>query len=190
MGSETNETETWERARRNDGEAFGILFDLHRDRIYHRALGLMGSVHDADDVVAAAFFELWRRRKSVRLVGGSVLPWLLVTTVNISRNAHRSTARYRRLLSTIPHRETASGPEIDDRETHHRLASSLRQLTPADAALFVLTVLEDLPMTKAAEIVGLTPATARVRLHRARVRLRAELSDLNPTIRPAIEGNH
>ena len=179
----TNEAELWQRARRNEGAAFAALFDLHRDRVYRRALRLLGQVHDAEDVTAAAFFELWRKRASVRIVDGSVLPWLLVTTVNLSRNAHRSTARYRRVLQALP-REEAFVAEADP-EIRQRLDETLEQLPPVDAALLVLTALEDMPVTDAAETLGLTPGAARVRLHRARARLRLDLTDL----RPATERN-
>ena len=181
----STETVLWDRARHNDGDAFAALFDLHRDRVYRRALGLLGSTHDAEDVVAAAFFELWRKRRSVRVVAGSVLPWLLVTAVNLSRNAHRSTARYRRLLATLPRDERQAERE----HVSDRLADSLQRLSTIDGALFVLTALEDMPINEAAATVGLKPATARVRLHRARVRLQVDLHDLKPGIRPAHEGN-
>lgn len=184
-----DETALWARASRNDGDAFGELFDRHRDRVFRRALGLMSQTHDAEDITAAAFFELWRKRRSVKPVDGSVLPWLLVTTVNLSRNAHRSTARYQRLLATLPREEGVVDAEPVLGGVGSRLAESLAALAPVDAALFVLTALEDLPITLAAPAVGLKPATARVRLHRARARLRDELHDLDPALRPTIEGN-
>lgn len=184
-----DESALWELARRNDGAAFAELFDTHRGRVYRRALGLVDSTHDAEDVTAAVFFELWRRRGSVRLAGGSVLPWLLVAAVNMSRNVHRSTARYRRLVATLPRAGSAPGPDLEHLDTRQRLITSLRRLTPADSALFVLTVLEDVPLAQAAESLGLKPATARVRLHRARVRLRDELHDLNPNPRLAPKGS-
>ncbi|MEO7374065.1 MAG: RNA polymerase sigma factor [Terrimesophilobacter sp.] len=189
MQIQDDEAEFWLRARRDDGAAFAALFDLHQARVYRRALGLLGNVHDAEDVAAAAFFELWRKRRSVLLVSGSVLPWLLVTTVNLSRNALRRTGRYRRLLHDLASDESAFDPDVDESEVHQRLATSLRRLSPVDGALFVLTVLEDVPITQAAEAVGLNASTARVRLHRARARLRDELHDLNPTALPVSEGN-
>ncbi|WP_396133584.1 RNA polymerase sigma factor [Arthrobacter sp. 1088] len=51
---------------------------------------MVGGRHDAEDATAAAFLELWRRREGVRLVDGSILPWLLVTTTNTARNLQRS----------------------------------------------------------------------------------------------------
>jgi RNA polymerase sigma factor (sigma-70 family) len=152
---------------------------------FSRALGLMANWHDAENVMAAAFFELWRRRRSVRVVRGSVLPWLLVTTVNVARNGHRSTIRYERFLRTLPRAEPIDGPDAEPIETRQRLTDSLARLSPVDCALFVLTALEDLPVAQAAEAVGLKPATARVRLHRARLRLRADLQDLDPFLTPA-----
>jgi len=185
MHLEVDEAELWSRACRDQGTAFGQLFDLHHKRVFARALGLAQNVHDAEDVTAAAFFELWRKRRSVRVVNGSILPWLLVTTVNLARNGRRSTARYERFLRTMPRTEHLNGPNAEQWETRRRLAASLAELSPVDSALFVLTALEGLSMAQAAEAVGLKPATARVRLHRVRVRLRGELHDLNPTARPA-----
>lgn len=178
------ELQLWERARQNDGEAFGLLFDLHRHRVYRRALGLVDSQHDAEDITAAAFFELWRKRRSVKPANGSVLPWLLVTVVNLSRNLRRSTTRYQRFLRATPRARATEGPDAETMETRKRLAASLGELSPVDGALLVLTVLEGLPIAQAAEVFGLKPSTARVRLHRARARLRADLHDLDPAPLP------
>jgi RNA polymerase sigma factor (sigma-70 family) len=175
------EFQLWDRALQNDGEAFGRLFDLHRHRVYRRALGLVDSQHDAEDITAAAFFELWRKRHSVKPVNGSVLPWLLVAVVNLSRNLRRSTSRYQRLLRAAPRDTAVDAPDAETLETRTRLAASLGKLSPVDGALLVLTVLEGIPIAQAAEVVSLKPSTARVRLHRARARLRTDLHDLNPT---------
>lgn len=182
---EPAELQLWERARRDDGDAFGRLFDLHRTRVYRRALGLVEDRHDAEDITAAAFFELWRKRRSVTPVNGSVLPWLLVTAVNVSRNLRRSTSRYEKFLRTAPRHPTPDEPDAEIVETRERLAVALKELVPIDGALLVLVVLEEMPVAEAAEAVGLKPAAARVRLHRARARLRENLHDLDPRPRPA-----
>lgn len=184
---EPGELQLWARARRDDGDAFGRLFDLHRVRVYRRALGLVADRHDAEDVTATAFFELWRKRRSVMPVNGSVLPWLLVTVVNVSRNLRRSASRYEKFLRAAPRQLTADEPNTETVETRERLAVALKELAPIDGALLVLVVLEDLPVAEAAEAVGLKPAAARVRLHRARARLRESLPDLDPRPRP-VEG--
>nr|WP_289845953.1 sigma-70 family RNA polymerase sigma factor [Curtobacterium sp. WW7] len=165
------------------------MFDRHRPRIYRRALTLTENTHDAEDVTAAAFYELWRRRRSVTLVAGSVAPWLLVTTVNLTRNHRRAAARYRKLLEELP-RSEAVAPAVDAEglEARRRLRDTIRGLSPVEAALLVLTGVEEMPVLQAAQAVGLTPPAARVRLHRLRQRLQHELHDLRPSVRNAPEG--
>ncbi len=192
MTDEQDDGPLWTEALRGDGAAFAALFDRHRARVYRRAVSLTDGTHDAEDVTAAAFYELWRRRKDVVLVAGSVVPWLLVTTVNTARNHRRAAIRYRKLLErlprgdeTVPAADAADGADPDARD---RLRESVRRLTPTDAALLVLTGVEGVPVWQAAQVVGLRPPAARVRLHRVRRRLQGELSDLRPNITTAPEG--
>ena len=104
----------WSRSLCGDGEAFGTLYDRHRDRVFRHAYRLSGNHHDAEDVMAAAFLELWRRRAKVRIVDGSIVPWLLVTTTNMARNNGRAARRYRRLLDSLPRTEESSGASDAD----------------------------------------------------------------------------
>ena len=97
-----DETAVWSAALSRDERAFGVLFDRHRDRVFRHAARLVEYRAEAEDVTAAAFFELWRRRDAVRVVDGSVLPWLLVTATNLSRNASRGTRRYHAMLAGFP----------------------------------------------------------------------------------------
>lgn len=191
-----DEAATWVQACAGDGAAFASLFRFHQARVYRRALSLVSNAHDAEDVTAAAFFELWRKRRSVRLVDGTVVPWLLVATVNIARNHRRAAVRYRRVISSLPREETVNAESIAvaNVETELlgvRLTEALGRVAAADAGLLVLTVLEDLSVSDAAAALGLKPGAARMRLHRARLRLQADLSDDHPrNILPIPEGEH
>lgn len=171
----------WHRSRAGDGEAFGLLFDRHRERVFRHACRLVETRHDAEDVTAAAFLELWRRRDDVRLVRGSVLPWLLVTASNLARNARRAMRRHRRFLARLP-REAAAPDAADVALGAHALGvademrEALRGLSDADLHLVSLVVLEDYSLADAAAALDLTVAAAKSRLHRARRRMRVELS--------------
>src|SRR6478735_11743522 len=106
MGSvDEPEQVLWEAARGGDATAFGVIFDLHRDRAFRHAYRLLQDIDDAEDAAAIGFLELWRRRDDVRVVDGSVLPWLLVTVTNTTRNLRRGRRRYRQLLMALPHGE-------------------------------------------------------------------------------------
>ena len=173
----------WCAACAGDGEALRRVFDEHRNAVFRHALRLVDTVADAEDVTAATFLELWRRRADVRIVDGSVLPWLLVTTTNVARNLRRSTLRYRRLLAALPRGEHALDPADYVDVISPDLAAALRLLSTRDLRLVTLVVVEGLPIADAASVLGITAGAAKVRLYRARGRLRAHLTP--PTVVPA-----
>jgi len=159
-------------------ESIGLLFDLHRDRVFRHAYRILQNQADAEDASAVSFLELWRRRSHVRVVDGSVLPWLLVTTTNACRNLDRSPRRYRRLLESLPHSESHLSaedaflnltPSVD-------VMVALRELTPRDAHLFALIGMEDYPPPSPTRpALGISPGAARTRLHRIRTALQRKL---------------
>lgn len=176
----------WQRSRAGDDEAFALLFDRHRDRVFRHACRLVETRHDAEDITAATFLELWRRRRDVRLVQGSVLPWLLVTASNVGRNARRATRRYQQFLTRLPREQPA--PDAAEVALGARalgvdneLREALRGLSESDLHLVSLVVLEDYSLADAAAVLGLTTTSAKSRLHRARHRMRGELTAATST---------
>jgi RNA polymerase sigma factor (sigma-70 family) len=169
VDEQSDELDDWFRARRGEGEAFGRIFDRHRDRVFRHSLRLVDTPADADDVVATVFLEAWRRRDDVRIVADSVLPWLLVTATHASRNVRRSTRRYRVLLDRLP-----PDPHIDDPALgleEGPAEAALRRLPLADRQVLTLCVLLDLPDADAAHVLGVAIGTVKSRLSRARARL-------------------
>jgi RNA polymerase sigma factor (sigma-70 family) len=179
----TDDAGLWSAALGGDGGAFTTLFAQHRDRVFRHAARLVDSPADADDVAAAAFFELWRRRDRVTVVDGSPLPWLLVTATNLARNVRRGTARYRAVLDRLPRSEELADPaeqalsrvERDRGESVVRIA--MRQLSAIDLNLLMLTALEGLSVQDASAALGLKEGTGRSRLSRTRARLRTALTE-------------
>jgi RNA polymerase sigma factor (sigma-70 family) len=168
----------WRRSVDGDGEAFGLLFDRHRDRVFTHASRITDSRQDAEDVLASSFLELWRRRSTVQLVDGSVLPWLLATTTNLGRNTARSTRRYRRFLDRLPRSEDfTDGLDASSYGVDPGLKTGLGLLGKVDAQLLALVALEGLPVAVAAKQLELTESAARSRLHRARAKIRKHVGD-------------
>ncbi|HEX3803571.1 MAG TPA: RNA polymerase sigma factor [Solirubrobacteraceae bacterium] len=180
--SARNEERLWRRSLEGDGAAFGRLFDLHRDRVFRHACRLAESRQDAEDLVACTFLELWRCRDRVRVADGSVLPWLLVTATNLSRNAARGRRRYRQLIERLSRAD--DHPDVADLAAENRalgmdatLQAALRSLGKTDAQLFALVALEGYSVGDAAELLKLSVPAAQTRLHRTRVTLRTQLGD-------------
>ena len=184
MGSNEDEAIAWAAVLSNDGDAFVAIFDQHRNRVFRHALRMTANVHDAEDVTAGAFFELWRRQKSVRVVDGSVLPWLLVTTTNLARNLTRGLRRYRSLIASLPRADVARSAEdvaleqIEELRVVAQVREALIGLSPSDAALITLTTFEHYSPAQAAAVLGITDGAARTRLSRARTRMAEVLATL------------
>ena len=176
--SDDSESQLWEQSKRGDGHAFGAIFDLHQRRLHLAALRIAETATDAEDLVAATFLELWRRRESVRVVEGSVLPWMLVTLSNLGRNQARTTRRHRRFLSSLPERvaENIELDRVEQLQAERRAMSLLRSLPPTDATILALTAFEGFSAAEAAAALGISAQTARARLSRARRRARLNLS--------------
>src|SRR6478752_6376389 len=177
----------WRLVLSGDSRRYGMIWDRHRDRIFRHLIASGNSATSAEDLTAAAFLELWRRRNAVRFVDGSLLPWLIVTAQNVSRNAARARRRYDRFLAALPAPPTVADPAdpIADRDQDHLVAlrAAIAAARPADATLLAMTALEGFTTREAASALGLSESAAKMRLSRLRARLRTAV-----TARPLPEG--
>ena len=164
---------TWVRVRAGDESALAELFDRHEARLFRHACRLLTTREDAKDALTVAFFELWRKRESVRLVDGSPLPWLLNTLSHAARNLERSGRRYRSLLTRVDVPSPHAAPLSPD-ETG--VLAALKRLPAREQSVIVLTVLEGYPERAAAETLGIPVGTVKSRLARAKAKLRDEMT--------------
>ena len=179
---EDSDEREWTRAIAGDGEAFGRVFDRHRDRIRRHARGLAPTPAEAEDVLSVTFLEAWRKRDRIRFVDESMLPWLLRTATYTCMNFARSERRYRTALARLPAADAP--PDPADLVGDGELFRVLRRLSLGDQEILTLCILEDLSTDDAARILGLRASSARSRLARARARLRAEANGLHPRVVP------
>lgn len=188
MGTEFQDAAAdWSAASSGDSAAFARVFDAHRDRVFGQALRLIRDPHDAEDVTAMVFFEAWRKRASVRVVDGSIVGWLLVTTNHVVQNLARSTRRYRAVLERIPKPSPSSdhpdpadevGERLDQDARDAQVRAAFVRLSVADQNVMTLCVLEDLTMEQAAAVLGVPAGTVKSRLSRAKARLAVHASEL------------
>ncbi|WP_253257558.1 RNA polymerase sigma factor [Arthrobacter sp. Hiyo1] len=175
--SECSDERLWRLVINGDGDAFGAMFDRHRDRVLRHALRFLGSPHAAEDVTAIVFYETWRRREYVRMVNGSIVAWLLVTANNTIRNEIRQRRRYRNLLVQLP--PPAAGPDVadefadaDEREARALgLRQAFERLRPMERDVLTLCVVERLSVRETAAALKIAEGTVKSRLHRAKTRL-------------------
>ena len=128
----------------------------------------------AQELVQETFLTAWRRSRSIRLVDGSALPWLLTTCRNHARNGARKERKWRDLLEL---REESIAADRSAGEAADDLRWALEAvdgLPDGERLVCQLCLLDGLTYREAAERLGVSEAAVGKRLQRARARLREE----------------
>lgn len=126
---------------------------------------------EAQDVVAETFLVAWRR---IDQIPAEPLPWLLsVARYVIStkqRGSRRLTNLYRRLHEYTP--RLAPDHQPDQRDD---LAQAFNSLSDRDREVLMLIGWDGLTVAQAAGVLGCSPQSLSLRLHRARKRLEVRM---------------
>ncbi len=135
-------------------------------RIAYRYAGDRG---EAEDVAQEALLRAWRRRSTLRDAGRRN-QWLATIVRN---EAFRQRARVRPEPSaTIEALEGAEDEQVIAMVERADLQAALRRLSKRDRVLLAMRYGEDLTQPAIARRLGIPENTVKVRLHRARDRLR------------------
>ena len=172
-----------ERAKSGDREAFDRLVRVTHSDAYALALRLTGSTEDARDVVQEAYLRAYR---SVGRFRGEALfsTWLYRIVANCAathvgrRQLHRHDhlGAHDDVVDTRPDYDpTLQGDLATLREN---LDAAIRDLPPRLRSVVVLRDMYDLPHEAIAKELGISVTAAKVRLHRARRRLREQVLPL------------
>ena len=179
-----------EQLRREDAGAAEALVGAYGSRVYRLAVRVTGNASDAEEVVQDALWTVVRKIDTFR--GDSAFgSWLYRIVANAAFQKVRARRRHPEvsLDDVLPvfHDDGAHAQPIDDwsprvndpcRQTEVRraLSAALDDL-PADArTAVILRDVEGLSMAEMAATLGLTVASAKTRVHRARLFLRKRLA--------------
>jgi RNA polymerase sigma-70 factor, ECF subfamily len=155
-----------------DREArFRRMCDAHTAAILAYALRRT-SRDDAADVVSETFLVAWRRLDDVD--ERTALPWLYAIARRVLLSQQRAARRQR----AIAQRFAAGLPEASETPFGSpRVLDALAALSETEREVLMLAAWEELSSTDAAKVLGCSATAYRIRLHRARRRLRERLED-------------
>jgi RNA polymerase sigma-70 factor (ECF subfamily) len=169
-------------ARKGDRVALDELVRVTYPATYTLAFRLTGNEDDARDVVQEAYLRAYRGLRRFR-GDAQFTTWLYRITANCAANLLAKRARNR--TEVLPEEESV----VDSRPDHDpeqrmagedervRVAGALAVLPWRLRQVIVLRDIYDLPHGWIASELGISEAAAKVRLHRARRRLRELLAD-------------
>jgi len=125
----------------------------------------------AEDVLGDVLLVLWRRVPDIPTEG--TLPWCYAVGRRCLANHERSVQRRNRLVSRLA---TLAPPPLADDSGDSSLTEALDSLSANDRELLRLWAWEQLSPREIADVLGISPNAASIRLHRATGRLRQQLS--------------
>lgn len=171
-----------------DREEFARLVDVFSNKIYRVALKIVNDPQDAEDVLQETFIKAYRSLPTFE-GRSSLSTWLYRIAVNEALMLMRK--RKVELISLDNEIDNGDDevepveiadwcclPESDllSAESRSFLDRAMKQLSPALRAVFILRDLEGLSVKETADALGLSEASVKTRLLRARLKLREELS--------------
>ncbi len=167
-------------ARGGDRDAFDALVRATYADTYTLAHRLTGDPEDARDVTQETYLRAFRGLRRFR-GDAQFTTWLYRITANCASTHLGRRTRHR-------HEELHDDLAVDDRRPDHdpvgraehgalreRLDIALRALPPRLRAVVVLRDIYDLPHEAIAAELGISESAAKVRLHRARRKLRDDV---------------
>lgn len=138
------------------------------------------SAEVADEVMADMLLVLWRRLDDV--TDGGELPFCIGVARRSLANQLRSRERRGRLfsrLTTSMPRDAFETRPVDGSDDHPELRQALNQLPHNEREVLTMWAWDHLEAREIAEILGITPNAAAIRLHRAKQKLGEELQRKN-----------
>ena len=168
-------------ARQGDPDALDGLVRATYGATFTLAFRLTGNEDDARDVVQDAYLRAYRGLRRFR-GDAQFTTWLYRITANCSANLLAKRARHRTEILSEDEPVVDLRPEIDPElrlvgsDDRARISAALAGLPWRLRQVIVLRDIYDLPHGAIAKELGISEAAAKVRLHRARRRLREILA--------------
>ncbi|MGH9492078.1 MAG: sigma-70 family RNA polymerase sigma factor [Terriglobales bacterium] len=190
-----NEAELIERVRQGESELFYELIHPYERSVFMAALSIVGNEADAEEVAQEAVLKAFANLKQFRSEA-KFSTWLVQITINEARMRRRKDRKS--LYESIDEgrtdaegdyipRDFADWREIPsetlEREQLKRaLAKALASLGEKYREVFLLRDVQHMSIAETAKVLGITEASVKTRLLRARLQMRDALA-------PGIDGN-
>ncbi|HKO22462.1 MAG TPA: sigma-70 family RNA polymerase sigma factor [Candidatus Eisenbacteria bacterium] len=172
------------KSQQEDERAFGELVSRYESKVYSLALKMLRNPEDAEDVLQDTFLRAYRGIKSFK--GNSTFStWIYRITANSALMRLRKRQLPTVSIDDADEREApiniadwAPGPveQVLNQETQAAMTEAIDALPPEFRQVFVLRDIEELSNAEVAEILDLSVAAVKSRLHRARLKVRNRLA--------------
>ena len=145
------------------------LYERYAGDVRRFALYLCGDVAMADEITSDTFMRAWMAAGRIRQ------PTVKSYLFSIARNAYidllRRAARHTQLDEKMPDTRISAQTQMEQSEEVRAVLAALQQLPEIDRTVLLMRTLDEMPYEEIAETLGIAVVTAKVKVHRARLKL-------------------
>lgn len=158
------------RLARGDQEAFRILYDRHRDKLFFYILKITRSQQVAEDVLQEVFVKIWLDRERMEGIN-NLTAWLFRMVKNRTINALRRQAHENQILTEIGAQQyevvDQTTEAINFNETQKVLQVAIQQLPPQQQLVYRLQREQGLKNDEIAHQLNISPLTVKKHISQA-----------------------
>jgi RNA polymerase sigma-70 factor (ECF subfamily) len=168
--------------QQGDAKAFQQVFDLYKDRVYSLCRHMSGNAEDAEDLTQDVFIRAFKSIGSFRAESsfGTWIHRIAVNRCSTELRKHRpafdSFESMEEKGGSLPSRIPSPEDQLVRKEIGDRVKAAIADLPENLRLLFILSTVEGLRYREVADIAGCSVDAAKMRIHRARKRVRETLS--------------
>jgi RNA polymerase sigma-70 factor (family 1) len=165
-----------QRIAEGDENAFRVIFDKYKDKVYGFAFMFTRSVVQSEEIVQEIFLKLWLRKADLAALE-KFQSWLFMVTRNQSFTALRKIAydySYRQNLPADPEADSMENQMVL-KDYQQLVRSVVDELPPQQRKVYQLRREEGLTLDEIAQKLDISPNTVKVHLGKALSRIRKAL---------------
>lgn len=157
---------------------FGELYERYARDVLRFAWYLTGSRQEAEDITSETFVRAWMDFETLRV--DTIKAYLFTIARNLHVDWRRREARRGELAGEPA--DPSPGPESESggRSELRAVIKALQQIPELDRAALLMRTHDELSYDAIASALGLTVVAARVKVHRARMKLASLLGKEDP----------
>jgi RNA polymerase sigma-70 factor, ECF subfamily len=145
------------------------LYERYAGDVRRFALYLCGDVVIADEITSDTFVRAWMAAGRIRQ------PTVKSYLFTIARNAYidlwRRAARQTQLDENMLDTRISAQTQMEQSAEVRAVLAALQQLPEMDRTVLLMRALDEMPYDEIAEALGIPVVTAKVKVHRARLKL-------------------
>jgi RNA polymerase sigma-70 factor, ECF subfamily len=148
---------------------FSEIYKEYSPKIFRFCLGYVNDYDKAKDLTQDTFIAVLEGLVNFRGEAG-IGTWIFKIAANKCLRQLDNEKRHQKLVTTLPVNTVTTIREKEEEEKHNFLRNCIAQLPETDRLIIGLH-LEDVPQEKIADIIGISHANVRVKVHRIKIAL-------------------